>query len=168
MERIWLIGGGTVLALLLVASVVVALTRGESEFDSSSPEFAVQQYLKALIQNDFETAEAMWSPGLREDCSVEVFLVDARSSLDRLSEARITLEDAQTVGETTIVSIRVIWTAGGSIFGPSEHARSYDYGVRRFDGDWRITGHTWPADRCIRAHIVPEPPPPSGSSRRLD
>ena len=168
MERTWLIGGGAVLAVLLAASVIVALARGESEFEQGSPELAVQQYLKALAENDFETAESLWSPELREDCSFEEFLLNTKRGLDLLSGARVTLDDVQTVGETTIVSIRVVRTTGGGIFGPSERVSSYDYTVRKFGGDWLITDHTWPSDRCIRSHTVPEPPPPPTTSLHLD
>ncbi len=161
MERYWLISGGTVLIVLLVASIALALARGETQFVPDSPEYAVQQYVRALAGEDFETAEAMWSPDLQDSCSFEAFVVDAGRSMDSLSEARITLEDARTIGETTIVSLRVVRTMGGGVFGPSESEHSYDFGVRRFDGDWRITGHTWPADRCIRSHFVPESLPPT-------
>jgi hypothetical protein len=157
MERYWLIGGGAVLVVLLVASASLALTRGETQFEPNSPEYAVQQYVRALVREEFEAAETMWSPDLQQDCSVEVFVVDARRSLDNLSEARITLDDAKTVGETTIVSLNVIRTTGGDIFGPSEYENTYDFGAQKFDGDWRISGHTWPSDRCIRSHFLPEP-----------
>ena len=168
MERTWLIGGGAVLAVLLAASVIVALSRGETELEPESPELVVQQYLKALVESDFETAESLWSPELREDCSFEEFLLNVKGGLDRLSGARITLDDVQTVGETAIVSIRMTRTTGGGLFGPSERVSSYDYTVRRFDGDWRVIDHTWPADRCIRSHSAPEPPPPPATSLRLD
>ena len=160
MERYWLIGGGALLGVLLVVSVAITLIRGEAQFDPSSPEFAVQRYLGALVQEDFDAAKGMWSSELREDCSFEAFVVDAGRSLDRLADARITLEEARTVGETTIVSIRVVRTTGGGIFGPSESEHSYDYGVHRSDEEWKITGHSWPSDRCTRSHFVPEPPPP--------
>ena len=163
MERYWLIGGGAVLAALLAVSVVLALARGEAQLDPSTPEYVVQQYLTALVQEDFEAAETIWSPDLQEDCSFEAFVVDARRSLDNLSESKITLDKAQVVGDTTIVTIRVVRTTGGSIFGPSESDYSYDYGLRMFDGDWKITGHTWPSDRCIRSHFVPERTPPTPS-----
>ena len=167
MERTWLFGGGAVLALLLVASVIVALARGETEFEQGSPELTVQQYVRALVEGDFETAESLWSPGLLEDCSFEEFLLNAKRSLDLLSGARITLDDVQTVGETTVVSVRVVRTTGGGLFGPSETVSSYVYTVRMFDGDWRIVDHTWPSDRCIRSHMAPEPPAPPTTSLRL-
>ena len=168
MERTWLIVGGAILAVLLAASVIVALARGESEFDPGSPELAVQKYLKALVESDFETAGSLWSPERREDCAFKDFLLNVKGRLGLLSGARITLDDVQTVGETAVVSVRTIRTTGGGIFGPSERVGSYDYTVRKFDGYWRIIDHTWPADRCIRSHTVPGSPPPPTTPLRLD
>ena len=134
MERYWLIGGGTLLGLLLIASVAISVSRGEAEFDPGSPEFAVQRYVRALVSEDLDAAEALWSPSLKEDCSFEAFALDAGRGLDRLSEARITLEETRVVGQTTVLTVGVVRTTGGGIFGPSEYERSYDFGVRKYDG----------------------------------
>lgn len=157
MERYWLIGGATLLGLLLVVSVAISLTRGETVFDPDSPEFTVQRYLKALESEDHEAAEGLWSPKLREDCSFESFVLDAGRSLGSMSESRITLEEARVVGETTVVSINVVRTSGGGIFGPSEWERTYDFGVRQFEGEWLITGHRWLGSSCVSSHFVPDP-----------
>ena len=156
MERYWLIGGGTLLGILLVVSVAVSLTRGEVDFDPDSPEFTVQRYLKALESGDHEAAEGLWSPELRKACSFESFVLDTGRSLDRVSESRITLDEARVVGETTVVSINVVRTGGGGIFGPSEWEHTYDFGVRQFEGEWLITGHRWMGDTCVSSHFVPD------------
>ena len=161
MERNLLIAGGVILGVLLIASVAISLIRGESEFEPDSPEFAVQQYLKALIDNDLETARAMWSPELRESCSFEEFISDARSGLERLAEARITLEDVLVVGESTNVRARFVWTVDGGVFGPSENSSSYRYGVLNIDGGWRITDHDWPGSACVRSRFHPDRTPTS-------
>ena len=158
MERYWLIGGGALLGVLLVASVAISLMRGETQLDPNSPEYTVQQYVRALASEDYEAAGALWSPELMEDCSIEGLALDAGRSHDRLSEARITLKDSRAAGETTLVRIGVVRTTGGGIFGPSEFESSHEYGVRQFEGQWRITGHTWPGNRCITSHFDPEPP----------
>ncbi len=145
------------MGLLLIASVAVSLTRGEAEFDPGSPEFAVQRYLKALDNGDHEAAEALWSPGLREDCSIEALLLQTGRSFDRDHEARITLEETRVIGETTVVSIGVVRTGGGGIFGPSEWESTYDFGVRKFEGVWLITGHHWQSDQCVSSKFVPDP-----------
>ncbi|MCE2456416.1 MAG: nuclear transport factor 2 family protein [Dehalococcoidia bacterium] len=157
MERYWLIGGGTLLGLLLIASVAISVSRGEAEFDPGSPEFAVQRYVRALVSEDLDAAEALWSPSLKEDCSFEAFALDAGRGLDRLSEARITLEETRVVGQTTVLTVGVVRTTGGGIFGPSEYERSYDFGVRKYDGEWRIRGHHWLADECVSSQFAPGP-----------
>ena len=160
MDRYWIIGGSVLLGLLLIGSIFVAMTKDETEFDPDSPEFAVQQYLRALVRSDFDAAEVLWSPDLREECSVERFALDSRWSLDRLAESRITLEEVRIAGETTLVSVSVVTTDGGGIFGPSEHSSSHTYAVGTFDGAWRITGHTWPYHECVEAHFRSKPTPP--------
>ena len=159
MDRYWLIGGGALVGILLVVSIVISVTSGETEFDSGTPEFTVQEYVKALVSEDYEAAEGLWSPELSEDCSFEAFALDAGRGLDDISEARITLDETKVVGETTVVTVGVVRTTGGGIFGPSEFESSYDFGRREFDGEWLLIGHTWPGDRCIRSRFVPEPPP---------
>ena len=157
MERYWLIGGGTLLGILLIASVAISVTRGETEFDPGSPEFTVQRYLKALDSEDHETAEGLWSPELKESCSFEAFVIEVGRRFDTLSESRITLKDTRVVGETTVVSINVIRSDGGGLFGPTEWESAYDFGVRQSEGEWLITGHHWLGDECVSKHFVPDP-----------
>ena len=155
MERYWLLGGGTLLGILLIASVAITVSRGETEFDPGSPEYTVQRYLKALDSGDHEAAEGLWSPDLREVCSFEAFALQAGGGFDRVSEARITLEDARTVGETTVVTLGVVRSGGGGIFGPSEWESTYDFGVRKIEDEWLITGHHWLGDECVSSHFAP-------------
>lgn len=157
MERYWLIGGGTLLGLLLIVSVAISVTRGETEFDPGSPESAVQRYLKALDIGNHEAAEELWSPDLREDCSFEAYVIQAGRRFDSVSESRITLEESRVVGETTVVSLSVIHSDGSGLFGPSEWESTYDFGVRRFEGEWLITGHHWLGDECVSSHFVAGP-----------
>ena len=157
MERYWLIGGGTLLGLLLIVSVAISVTRGETEFDPSSPEYTVQRYLKALVSEDHETAESLWSPELSETCSFEAFVLRSGGRFDSVSESRITLDETRVVGETTVVTLGVVRTGGGGIFGPSEWESVYDFGVRKLDGKWLITGHDWLGDECVSSQFVPGP-----------
>ena len=154
MERYWLIGGGTLLGLLLIASVAISVSRGEAEFDPGSPEFTVQRYLKALDSDDHEAAEDLWSPELREACSFEAFVLQAGRRFDSVSETRITLEETRVVGETTVVSLGVIHSGGSGIFGPSEWEITHDFGVRRLEEEWLITGHEWLGDECVSSHTI--------------
>ena len=67
MSRNWLIGGGIFLVALLVASIVIALLEGEETFPEGSTEKAVQDYLRAAEDDDFETAYVFLSAALKED-----------------------------------------------------------------------------------------------------
>ena len=46
MTKWWLIGAATFLAVLLIASIVLALTSKEAEFAPGTPEHAVQSLLR--------------------------------------------------------------------------------------------------------------------------
>ncbi len=164
MERYWLIGGGGILAILLAASIVLSIARGEAEFDPGTPESAVQQYVRALVDGDFEVAEALWSPDLSEDCSFQLFALESRRDLDSISEARITLKETRLVGDTTVVTVGVVRSSGGGKFGPSEYETSYDFGLRQFDSEWLLLGHTWLGNRCTRSPLVSDPAPSRGGN----
>ncbi len=145
------------MGVLLVVSVVVSVNRGETEFDPGSPESTVQRYLKAIGSENYGAAEDLWSPELSEECSFEAFVLEAGRNFDSIIESRITLDDVRVVGETTVVTVGVVRTNGGGIFGPSEWERTYDFGVRRLEGEWLIAGHNWLADSCVSSHFMPDP-----------
>ena len=169
MERYWLIGGGALMAVLLVSSVAVTLLRGETEFDPGSPEYAVQQYIHSLGESDYEVAHGWLSPDLRERCPVETLFEELSSSRTRIEGARITLSDVETLGQTTYVTIGVSYPSDGGILGPDEREFTRGYGLQTFGDGWRVSKTRWPYIRCIRED--PEPPRPartSGGLRTLD
>ena len=45
MEKYWIIGGGVLLGVLLIGSIVVSLSNDEDVFEPGTPEYTVQQYL---------------------------------------------------------------------------------------------------------------------------
>ncbi len=157
MERAWTIAAGAVIGLLLIASIVVSLLRGETEFDSGSPQAVVQQYIRALAEEDFDAARSLWSPDLREHCSLETFVTDSRYDVDRMDEARYTLGAVRTVGETASVEIEITHTSGGGIFGPSEYSRTGHYSLRSYDEGWLVTSHTTPRIECVSSRPTPSP-----------
>ena len=58
MTRWWLIGAAVFLAVLLVASIALALLSKEAEFAPGTPEHAVQSLLRSVEADDIETAYA--------------------------------------------------------------------------------------------------------------
>ena len=158
MERTWTIAAGAVIGLLLIASIVVSLMRGETDFDPGSPPAVVQQYVRALAEEDFDAARALWSPDLRERCSLETFVTDSRYDVERMAESRYTLGGVRIAGETASVELEITHTSGGGIFGPSEYSRTSHYSLRSYDGSWLVTDHTDPWIECVSNHPTPSPP----------
>ena len=161
MERTWTIAAGAVIGLLLIASVIISLLRGETEFDPGSPQAVVQQYIRALADEDFEAARSLWSSDLRESCSLETFVTDSRYDSERMDESRYTLGTVRTVGETASVEIEITHISSGGIFGPSEYSRTGHYSLRSYDGEWLVTSHTTPWIECVSDR--PTSPPPSAT-----
>ncbi|HUG31879.1 MAG TPA: hypothetical protein VMM14_03210 [Acidimicrobiia bacterium] len=62
----WLLPAG--LAVLVAALVVVALTRGPTEFDPDTPEGAIQEYLIAINEERWDDAIEVLHEDWREGC----------------------------------------------------------------------------------------------------
>ena len=160
MNNYWLIGGAALLALLLIASVIAAVTREEAEFAPGSPEAAVQAYLNALDADDFPAVRDALSPELQAACSIEDMFggryPDQRRSI--LEDKRITLEGSQTFDETTFVIVRITEFRNGDLFGPSGYAFGDSFALKQFDGHWKFSENPWPRFDCARP--TPEPSRP--------
>ncbi len=155
MNNYWLIGGGAVLGILIIASVVVAVLQKEAEFAPGSPEAAVQAYLRALDEDDFQGVHDALSPEIQDRCSIEDmfngrFPGHRRSGLE---DKRITLDGARTLDETTFVTIRISELRGDGLFGPSEFDYDATFALKQFDGHWKFSENPWPRFECAR----PEP-----------
>ena len=156
MNNYWLISGAAILGLLLAASVIVAILQEEEDFAPGSPEAAVQAYLRALNEEDFQAAYDLLSPELQSRCSIEDTLGGRVSSRWQIEEKRMTLESAQTVEETTFVTVRVTELSRGGLFGPSEYSFEVSFALRQLDGNWKFSQNPWPSFECARA--APESP----------
>ena len=163
MNNYWLIGGAAVLALLIIASVIAAVTREEAEFAPGSPEAAVQAYLNALISDDFQAARDALSPELRAACSIEDMFGGRYPGQRRsaLEDKRITLEDSRTFGERTFVTVRIAELRSDGLFGPSGYDYDETFTLKQFDGRWKFSKNPWPSFDC--AWPTPEPPSPVAS-----
>ena len=165
MSRNWLIGGGLFLAALLVASVVVALLEDEESFAEGSVEEAVQVYLKAAEDDDFETAYGFLSSELKDECPIDEFAGGHIPTRSDIGDDRVTLEKTTTVGETVFVTVRVARIRGSGPFGTSESSFEQRFSLRQQEGDWRFTEYPWPFFRCgpFKPEPVRRPPAPAAT-----
>ena len=69
-SRVLVLIGLTLVGLLVVAGIVVAF-REPTRFEPGTPEAATQDYLLALLDEDFIAAHGMLTPDLQERCDVD-------------------------------------------------------------------------------------------------
>ena len=148
MTKGWLIGGGVFLGALLIASVIVAMLDRDEPLPEGSPEAAVQSFLKAIEDENFEVAHSSLSDSLREDCPIEKFAGGNIRGDSKLRDNRITLERTKTVQDTVFVTVRVTQFHGSGPFGASESSFEHRFALRQEEGRWRFTEFPWPFFRC--------------------
>lgn len=158
MNSYWLIGGGVMLGILIVASVVAAVLQKEAEFEPGSPEAAVQGYLRAIEEGDLQTAYDLLSPELQESCSVEGMFSEVGDHWPRLEDERVTLEEVRAINDVTIVEVNIAGFRNIGLFGPSEYGWDESFALRRIDGEWKFSQAPWPHFSCTRNGPSPSGP----------
>ena len=153
MSRLWLIGGAVALAVLVVASIVVALLQSEATFPEGSPERAVQAYIEALEQDDLGLAYSFLATSLKEDCAIdEIFGPPTRFGPDAGQE-QVTLRQTRMVDGTAFVTVRVTQFRRNGPFGSSESDFERTYTLRKEGSEWRFTRFPWPSFGCHKEII---------------
>ena len=160
MSRYWMIGGAAFLAVLLAAGVVAALLESDATFPEGSAEAVVQRYVKAVDEGDWETAHALLSAELREECPVEE-LARARSGRDR-GDRRITLEETRTLGETLLVSVSITESRFSGPFGVDQWSYEETYSLTEEEGEWRFSEYPHPFYGCRESELPPPAPTSPG------
>jgi hypothetical protein len=146
MSRLWLIGGAAVLAALLAASLVIALSEEPKPLEEGTPERVVQRFLEAMEGESYELAHGLLSDRLRAECELGLFAADSPPfERGAIEDSRVTLDKTTVLNGTAVVVVRVTRFYAGGPFESSEHSfeRRYSLG-RDADGLWRITGRPWP------------------------
>lgn len=156
MTKLWLIGGGVFLGILLVGSVILALTQKEDLLPLGTPEAAIQDFLKAAEADDFQVSYDFLSEDLKAECQLEDFVRQRPFEVSRIEDSRISLEKTTSVGEITFVDVRVSQFYGSGPFGSSESTYTQQYSLRQEDGLWKFSVYPWPYNNCG----IPKPVPP--------
>ncbi|MCI0813333.1 MAG: hypothetical protein J4N27_05555 [Chloroflexi bacterium] len=159
MTKVWLIGGGAFLGILLIASVVLALTQKEDLLPLGTPAAAVQDFLKATESDDYQVSYDFLSEELKAACTLEDFAGQRRFDRRGTEDSRVTLEKTSTVNGVTFVDVRVTQFYGTGPFGSSESYHQQRYSLRQEDGLWKFSAYPWPYHNC--GPLRPAPPPVS-------
>ena len=157
MAKVWTIVAAVALALLLVASVVVAVLEREEPFESGTADAAVQDLLRAVEEDELETAYGLLSTELREECSAEQVFSQPLRYRQQFEGNRITLEQTDEVGGATLVTVRISSFQRDGPFGSSENSFLQRYALRQTEGEWRFVEFPWPLFQCGRSELAPPP-----------
>ncbi|MBM4405767.1 MAG: hypothetical protein FJ039_06250 [Chloroflexi bacterium] len=156
MHRRWFLLGGGIFVALIAAAVIVGLAMDpkEASYDPASPEGAVQGYLRALRDEEFERAKQYVDPAALERCRAGD--VWNRYQVEELEESTVTLRKATISGETALVTVEMKRDNDG-VF-DSGYSYRTDFRLTRRDGRWILGGSSpntlpWPFFLC------PETPP---------
>ena len=121
----------------IIGLVAIALTRGPTSFDPTTPEGAVQDYLLAVSQSRWDDAFAVLDPDSFENCEPG----DIANS-GQQGEFIASHDSTETAGANTLVNVRLRFGDSG-MFGSGWE--SYEqFTLVEQDGFWYITQDPWP------------------------
>lgn len=148
MTKWWLIGAAAFLAVLLIVSIVLALTSKEAEFAPGTPEHAVQSLLRAAESDDIEAAYDMLSAELQGKCELKNFADGGRYHSGDDRDIRATLRDTKLVDDITFVNVQVTRFRSSGPFDTGESSYDRRFALQQEDGEWKFTEYPWPYDFC--------------------
>ena len=161
MTKIMLIGGSSVLAILVIASIIVTVTQKEQPLAEGSPEAAVQGFLRASESGETQIAYDFLSNELKSECSLQSFGGRAFER-NRIEDSRIVLDKSEIIDTIAFVTVQVTQFNGNGPFGSSESTHSEQFRLTKEANDWKLSQYSFPYYSCGPFGPVPKqlrPPP---------
>lgn len=133
--------GVAVIVFIAVVAAVVSATRSAPTYGEGTPERAVQRFLTATLDGDYEAATEL----LAADSSCDVEDFDQSYVPD---DVRVVLHGTD-VQEDRSASVHVEIVFGtGDPFGGSEYSEEHRYRLTKTGEEWLIEGEPWPLYEC--------------------
>jgi len=143
------VGIGVVAALAVVV-VAFKAAQGPGEFPDDSPQAAIQGYLQAFDDADYEAAYAFFSSDVRALMSLEEFEQAARDYGMYAGDSRRVLYDStRGTGDQVTLQLTVEVISGG--LATDRYSYPTEVPMVREDGTWRL-------DQAL-VHLDPAPVP---------
>ena len=161
---------GIVAAVIVLVVLAIALPRliqeEEADYPPNTPEGTVQRYIRAMIDEDVDTALALSSEENATACVEDE--IRSRLRYSSYDDNRVRLGDVEEIGsDTVIITVGVTYNREPDLFQlPSEgNTYEYDYQLQRSaDGFWLIADSDWPVSlEYIREDFCEREPPPTPS-----
>ncbi len=152
------IGASLLLLLLLAASAAAAFLEEDATFSEGSAAEVVQLYVRAVADDDWESAHGLLVKGLRDSCPVESF---ATGLFDRgQGDERITLVNSRAIGESVLVTVNVTRSRFDGPLSSNQWSQERTYTLVNEEGQWRFSEYPEPFYSCPdRDLVIPAPPP---------
>lgn len=147
MPRYWLVGAGLLITVLLATGVAIGLCGNEQDLEKGTPEYAVQQFLKAASKQDYGEIHSLLSNNF-DNCSVEDLVSEGAGISRMVRNQRVTLEQTQYVNGVAIVMVLVTEFSTNGPFGSSENSHEQAFSLRKEQGMWKFTKLPWPYHSC--------------------
>lgn len=126
-------------ALVLVAVLVVLVADGrQSDFPADSPEGTVQSYLRALENDDVESAYGSFSSAVQSDMTLTAYRRVVREQYYEDDSRRIALDRVDVTGDRARLFLTIQPTGGGGLFGGGGYTDEREIPLVHEAGGWRI------------------------------
>lgn len=140
-----LIGIVAGIVILVVAAVVVTLSRPEPTYQADdTPAGVAHNYLLAVQKDDYERAYSYLSPNLP---GYPETLGDFIRSLDqdrwrfrRDTDVSLTVESTEIIAQEAIVEVRESRFYGGGLFDSGQSSNIFELQLEQVAGTWRVVG----------------------------
>ena len=137
----WLVGVLVVVGLLVVVGVVAAMGSQPRTYAEDSPEYTVQQYVRAVADRDTTKALSYMSADLIARCdSLPRDPISNRGS----SNIRATLDEVTRRDTTAVVRVRITESYGEAPFGGGESNQDVTFELMQASDGWWFTEAPWP------------------------
>lgn len=118
-------------ALLVIVALAVIFSRGEPEaLDEATPAGVVQRYSTAIVEGDTSTADSYLTESARSFCS-GYFQGGPPPS-------RVVLISTNERTDSATVSVSIVYSSPGGVFGPSDYEMEDRFSLVRDDGRWLV------------------------------
>ncbi len=163
MSNRWLIIIGSIVAILIVVSVIVAISTQNNlpVLSEDTPEGTVQRYLQALEKDDLTLAYRYLSASARERKTFQEFSRELSFRSREEQQRQVTLDKSRIFNDTAEVQVTIneFRPSGPLTFQPSENSFQSYFSLQKQDGKWFISDASWPV--YFPVPIKPPRPPQS-------
>ncbi|MBX3068544.1 MAG: DUF4878 domain-containing protein [Cryobacterium sp.] len=126
-------------AVIVLAIVAVFASNQEIKAEPGSPEFAIQNYSKAVMDGDQDTALKYLTSSQQENCD---------PNLDSMNySTRMTLVSTKITGDSAVVKVRIEISYDNGAFTDSSGTTD-SFRLVKESGDWKIQQAPWPLIIC--------------------